>query len=194
MADDVADLVVELSTLADRQDLELGALADAEHTDGATSDASDASDYAPALALGRITAPACELSQRLLAADERSQMCYWFQISEQLQRKINGSLERSSESSSRQRERLVEAELHVFKLLPQLLSGQPRPAPAGRRNGQDEIQVSSCLMIHDDSSWLGSHTTRAGPECWAYKLTRQTRTLVSGAARPTAGHFDEQQL
>lgn len=64
---------------------------------------------------------ACKLSERSFEAHKRSELCYWFRISEQLRRKINGSLVRTETSSSRRRERLVEAELHVFKLLPELL-------------------------------------------------------------------------
>lgn len=62
-------------------------------------------------------APACEPSQRLLAARERSEICFWFQIEPQLKRKIGDDLP----------EQLVEAELHVFKLLPEAAA-----EPAGR--------------------------------------------------------------
>lgn len=64
---------------------------------------------------------ACKLSERSFEVHKRSELCYWFRISEQLRRKINGSLVRTKSSSSTKRERLVEAELHVFKLLPELL-------------------------------------------------------------------------
>lgn len=68
------------------------------------------------------TSTACDLNQRSLMAHERSQLCYWFHIGEALRMKINGSLASAEPANSL--ERLLEAELHVFKLLPEMLAEQ----------------------------------------------------------------------
>lgn len=60
----------------------------------------------------------CALDERQLPAFKRDQLCYWFPIDKQLSRKINGSLTSSSKSGVHRLERLLEAELHLFKLLP----------------------------------------------------------------------------
>lgn len=87
------------------------------------------------------TSMACDLNQRSFMAHERTQLCYWFRISEQLRMKINGSL--TSSYNRLASERLVEAELHVFKLLPEIIEGAEVNFKWKLRPSQDAFQSSS---------------------------------------------------
>lgn len=92
----------------------------------------------------RQAAPAgCEPRQRLLAASKRTELCFAFHIGEHLQRLINGTDRAAWPGELRPSERLVEAELHLFKLLPQLA-------------GLDSNRSSAPKMIdetdHDDDN------------------------------------------
>ena len=67
---------------------------------------------------------ACDLSQRWLPARNRSQLCFWFRLAAEQ----TGPLVASSSGPAG--ERLVEAELHLFKLAPELgfgRTGEARP-------------------------------------------------------------------
>lgn len=77
----------------------------------------------------------CHLEGRAPAGGARSKLCYWFHISPALTMRMNGS-----SWAGGQAERLVEAELHVFKLLPDPFAlGQPEE----RRVEEEEEEVGS---------------------------------------------------
>lgn len=91
--------MVELSTLGNRP-----SLGHHHHTAFAGSAAPEPAGYDCKLALGQ------------------HQLCYWFHLGAQLRRQIKGS------PGVQPGERLVEAELHAFKLLPEVSRVSGRPA------------------------------------------------------------------
>lgn len=131
---------------------------------------------------------ACDLGQRLLAAHDRHDLCYWFQISDQLRAKINGSFsepltlaaaaaagqqhpsrlqsnKRPSEketASSRAfvqpqavSERLVEAELHLFKLLPEVWMATNNPdRESAASSATNEANLQQQQQQHQSKSAL----------------------------------------
>lgn len=104
---------------------------------------------------------ACDLGQRLLAAHNRRDLCYWFQISEQLRAKINGSFETTlaagqqtaSHQDAQFSERLVEAELHLFKLLPELWLPT---SDAGQRQSRSDLEAPLTGDVFQVSERSGS--------------------------------------
>lgn len=67
----------------------------------------------------RVPGKACDLNERLLPVEDRTKLCYWFPLSQTLSARINGSSKL---------ERLVEAELHLFKLNPREFRFQSPPS------------------------------------------------------------------
>lgn len=129
---------------------------------------------------------ACKLSERSFEVHKRSELCYWFQISEQLRRKINGSLVKTKTSSSTKRERLVEAELHVFKLLPELLqntrdqgyvfgknsNGVSKTTQIASQQQQQPASANLSSMNSGLGSMRDSNSTMLSSE-WKLKTTRK---------------------
>lgn len=118
------------------------------------------------------TNPACDFKQRLLPAHKRAEICFWFKLDESLASLIDtpaaatahtfeaaGSLPPTKSG----RERLVEAELHVFKLFPLVLAeaSNDRPSdmrPPARRaqtatsrpdgaSSNNNVKVSVCALV-----------------------------------------------
>lgn len=87
-----------------------------------------------------VLAQACNLNERLLPIENRSKLCYWFPIGEILASRINGT---------DADERLVEAELHLFKLRPQELGSSSSHAYRAL-NGNLKARVASKIGRQPD--------------------------------------------
>ena len=74
-------------------------------------------DYTQVAAAAQV-APACDLTQRLVSADKRRQLCFRFEFQPQLSQLIATNKTPPPESPRNWPEHLVEAELHVYKLVP----------------------------------------------------------------------------
>lgn len=75
---------------------------------------------------------ACDPSQRLWPAEQRHELCYRFNLAHSIMAKINSSqAQRLTKITDHQGplERLVEAELHLFKLAPSGASFEPYLSP-----------------------------------------------------------------
>ena len=137
-ADRIGNVVVELSVLNGRDDNRFEA-------DGA-DDARARADADPHRHRERPTQakPACDPKQRLLPAGQRDEICFWFELGDEL----------PGISAPGARERLVEAELHVFKLFPQVLSANAanqhddsQRALSAETNGGRGVKVSGATPL-----------------------------------------------
>lgn len=95
----------------------------------------------PMMRMNGQLATACDLSERLLPVQERSQLCFWFPISASLSCRLAGT-----NNSNERFERLIEAELHLFKLRP-LSSGQLMSINDTSRSRPRSHQVSNRIRI-----------------------------------------------
>lgn len=89
---------------------------------------------------------ACNLHERLLPSSERLDLCYWFELDSLIRDKVRPGGQ----------EQLVEAELHLYKLLPEVksntalvqLADEPRAAVAAATKNEAAYarnkQVSCC--------------------------------------------------
>ena len=135
--------------------------------------------------------PACPYEQRLLPASERDEICFWFDLSENFTPSLpassggggansnrtfefvapNSSVLRKSRKRSQGRaERLVEAELHVFKLFPRprrlvSLSARARNLSSGR-SGTAPPQIARMTIA--SSTHTHTHTRAHTPELTDY--------------------------
>jgi hypothetical protein len=83
--------------------------------------------------------PACDPKQRLLPASQRDEICFWFKLDDGLSRLIRRDGEPPTPAGG---ERLVEAELHVFKLFPQTTT-RARAQEEGAAHSVPDDKVSS---------------------------------------------------